>query len=216
MDNKVAYAMYLYQKCLGIKGNWRDSIFQDCESLTMMYDRLLLDTSPVRAMFLESTSTGLGNLAESYIAILLESEWMPRPGFDVCTILEYKAGPEAATVQVRSVGPHSYANYDSWQVKAVDSTGVLNADHLVAVVMDDTFNPCYSRLFAIPRDRIEGQKMLWVRKHPINQKHGGLNRYWEYEVPDHLALKQQLLTGQRQCKPFEQMKFDISLLTSQE
>jgi len=201
--------MYLYQKCLGIKGNWRDDIFQDCENLAMMYDRMLLDTSPVRAMFLESTSTGLGNLAESYVAILLESEWMPRPGFDVCTILEYKAGLEVATVQVRSVGPYSYTNYDSWQTKTVDSTGTLNAHHLAVVIMDDTFNPCYSRLFAIPRIKVGDRQNLWIRKYPISQKHGSLNKYWEYEVPNHLALKQQLLTGKQQVRPFEQMVFDF-------
>jgi hypothetical protein len=201
--------MYLYQKCLGLKGNWRDDVFRDCANLETLFDRLLLDTSPMRAMFLSGTSTGLGNLAESYVAILLESEWMPRPGFDVCTILEYRDGPEAATVQVRSVSPYSYTNYDSVQVHTVDSTGILNADHLVAVVFEDTFNPCYSRIFAIPKMRIEGQKNLWISKHPIHRQNGTLNSYWEYEVPNHVALKQQLKTGKQQSMPFIQMVFNF-------
>jgi len=169
-------------------------------------DRLLLDTSPVRHLFLSGTSEGLGNLREFYTALLLEAQWTPRPGYDVRKIFEIRSGLKIGKVEVRGCRPNTKG--PRWRVRISDSQGDLTSDVIVIVCMKESYDPCFADLFAIPSQALENviseirsrreskgispkdpRVKIRIYKERIDSYKNSINKWWEYWVPDHSELK---------------------------
>lgn len=197
-------------QCVALSGGEKnpfDAAYDGCQILPECFDKMLLDSSPVRAMFLNGTDTGSGNLREFSVACFIRGDWNPMPGKDVHKIT-YTNGPYAAGIEVRGCSPGTGKN--DWPVNITDEKCEFQSDWLVVECMEFTFNPCYASLFAIPgevvREKIKQVKAdrkrkgldenarkvkIGIPKRKPDHRYASLRKdnWWPYRVEDYAHLE---------------------------
>lgn len=115
---------------------------------------------------------------------------------------EYEEMLEAGKVEVKTCEPSEHGD---WRPRITDVNSRVIADALVFVGMVETYNPCNAQLFVIPKDALLAEVARQLAKNPaiirprvtisknrVNNNTGRVNRWYEFELPNHSRLKQRI------------------------
>jgi hypothetical protein len=194
--------LYKLEKVFGRPPNDEDRrLLSSCKCVE---DFVTLITKTYVGDFIRGSGAGLGQLGEFYVSLRCEKAvaWESRPGYDLWGAWRYDDLVKAGKVEVKTCGslpPKS----DSWSPRISGYLSELVADVVVFVCMTASFNPCYAKLFVVPRyalvDTFNEQKArsntrprISISQHEINRHTKQRNSWYEFLLRDHTSLKESI------------------------
>jgi len=196
------YVLFLLEKVFrGHKPNkYTIELLKGCLTVEEVITRIS-ESDLIQELFLKESYTGLGRLGEFYIALRCGKEWAPRQGFDIWGAFEYHDLIEVGKVEVKTCSP---TNRSNWGIRITDTKQEIKYDVLVLIGMLKTFNPCQARIFVIPKEVLipivekgiqsgnKGRIRLGISTNQTNSYTGKINRWYEYECPNHVNLVERI------------------------